>query len=243
MVEGGGASLHDLSVYQNHGVISGPTWAMGRSGPALSLDGTDDNIVVSNRPSLNITAAISIVAWIKRATNNPTSPDMILSKDNGTGSNDDATAWDFELFIRGDAAPVNVPRFYSDGNGSVTSSVAIGDTNWHHVAVTIAATALTFYIDGLPAGTGTVSNAFNANAFDITLGHDHFVGNEFDGSLDDIRLYNRALTPGEIVSLYTDPYLEFERRRKYWFAPSNVAVLEQTHYRWRADDGELGVPP
>ncbi|RLC65823.1 MAG: hypothetical protein DRI48_06140 [Chloroflexi bacterium] len=90
---------------------------------------------------------------------------------------------------------------------NITAGSGLNDGQWYHVAVTYDNTATELYIDGVPANSGTVATYFGTIAVTAVS-----VGNLGDwdpatysitGSLDDVRLYNTALTAAEIVDIYT----------------------------------------
>ncbi|MGH7237479.1 MAG: LamG domain-containing protein, partial [Candidatus Saccharimonadales bacterium] len=96
--------------------------------------------------------------------------------------------------------------FFLRGNGStyelVRATNHITTGAWHFIAVTMNGTSVTHYLDGSPNGTGTIST-------NIANGSGHaIIGNRSDGAtktngyIDDVRLYNRALSPAEIQALY-----------------------------------------
>lgn len=175
-------------------------WGPGKFGNGLRLDGTDDYVQVANSSSIGITGDITISAWIKRNVFNDYGG--IMSKSDGS------SRWDFEFFMCGDSqcGGSNTLGFYTDSPGGNTfSSGQITDSNWHHVVVTRNTSTLTFYIDGVSAGTGTVSGAFNNNNDPIRIGTDGPAWNpiaEFNGSMDEVRLYNRGLSVSEVKKLY-----------------------------------------
>lgn len=108
---------------------------------------------------------------------------------------------------------------YNDAGQDVVaqSTQTINDGNWHHVAVTVDASGNTLYIDGQVApatygggGDGSTQGFFNdINDIDsMDIGHtvrNNTAETNYNGSIDDVRVYNRALTTSDIVALYNFP--------------------------------------
>ena len=94
--------------------------------------------------------------------------------------------------------PGNQLAFGSFATGDTVSST-IADTNWHHVAVTFtdSTNTLRIYVDGALATTATKALEADGAGHVVTLGNQQG-NNPFSGLLDDVRIYNRVLTPAEI---------------------------------------------
>lgn len=196
--EGSGRNTADSSGNNNGGQlrgVGGPTWVAGQVGNALRFDGADEYVNVAASPVFGITGDITMAAWIKREA--PLAYDAIMAKTDG------ANFFDYDFYFSdGD----NRLRLWSDfGNPTpVFSTREVTDTNWHHVAVTRAGSTVTFYIDGLEAGTTTMTGAFANNSIPIRIATDGPAWDPkslFQGRIDEARLYNRALSAAEIRSL------------------------------------------
>jgi concanavalin A-like lectin/glucanase superfamily protein/HYDIN/CFA65/VesB family protein len=196
--EGSGRNTADSSGNGNTGAlrgIGGPTWVAGQLGNALRFDGSDEYVNVPSSPVFGITGDITLAAWIKREA--PLAYDAIIAKTDG------ANAFDYDFYFSDND---NRLRFWSDsGNPTpVFSTREVADLNWHHVAVTRTGSTVAFYIDGIDAGTTTMDGAFANNAIPIRIGTDGpewSPGSLFQGTIDEARIYNRALTPAEIRAL------------------------------------------
>ncbi len=179
----------------------------GTIGGALSFDGIDDYVDVLQAKGLPISVhkAISIALWVKglpqadrrvfsEGTHLPAERNPLYTL--GTSTADSGAA---DLFVRGDAGanPVNHAR----------STRAAFDDTWHHLVLVDNAGDATFYIDGVrdathvtylrPLLTATAT-AFGAVLRDVAAYW-------FTGALDDIRIYNYALSEAEILALVPEP--------------------------------------
>ncbi|MHC4148287.1 MAG: LamG domain-containing protein, partial [Planctomycetota bacterium] len=198
--EGAGTTAYD-SAGDNDGAIYGATWTGGQIGGALSFDGVDDYVDVGDRPSLDFGAADSftISAWIRCIGAGQQS--IVGKRDH------DGNAWQegyrFEIylnklyFVIEDTSDVGVEIF---GNSAVG-----GD--WHHVVACrdTVEDKLYVYVDGgsdaTPVVDTTIASLSGNEPF--TIGRSHG-GIHFDGTIDDVRVYNRALSAEEIEELYTE---------------------------------------
>jgi hypothetical protein len=135
-----------------------------------------------------------------------------VSKTHGLGS-----IFDFELYVApNEDGGQNLVHFWSDAGSPMhpRSTGTVTDMNWHHLAVTRSGTTLTFYIDGVEAGTTEVTGSFNNNPLPLRIGTDGpewGVGSMFEGVIDDVRLYNRGLSAVEIQALLPPPRLNITR--------------------------------
>ena len=192
--EGSGNIAYDSSFYNNHGTIYGATWTDGKFGKALSFDGVDDYVEVPDSASLDITDAITIVVWVKFNELGKRNP--IVSK------SDDLRNYQLEK-IENDYLQITFQD--PDGNWRSKSStiLQIQDYNWHHVAVTHDSNSgTTFYLDGV---SQFISNPYQMGTNDASLkiGEGAGVGvYPINGTIDEVRIYNRALSEEEIKMLY-----------------------------------------
>jgi len=184
----------------NDGTLFGqPALVSGQIGNALSFDGLDDYVEIANSPSLGITVDITIAAWIKRGA---------LGDYGGIAAKTDGNStWDYDLYFGSGA---NTLHFYSDNQNpqDAISTGTVSNTDWHHVAVTRSGETVAFYIDTAPAGTVTVSGEFADNALPVRIGTDgpsYDAASLFNGLIDEVRIYNRALSPQEILQFLTPP--------------------------------------
>ncbi|MFZ2414798.1 MAG: LamG-like jellyroll fold domain-containing protein, partial [Minisyncoccia bacterium] len=197
--ETSGSTATDSSGNGNTGTLYGDsTWnTAGKIGGALTLDGTGDYVLAGNNSSLNLTTAATLSAWIKF---NSGSQDWctIVGKGFETTAN-----YGFEGYS-------NWIRLES-GNGSSYSSgiekyyTTVGE--WVHVVgvfTTIGSTTqLDMYINGSFYVTDTVAWPLTTSAANFGMGRSDYA-TSFNGLVDDVRVYNYALTAGEITTLYNN---------------------------------------
>ena len=195
--EGAGTQVADASGYGNDGTLSGPAWTGGQFGGALSFDGVNDLVQVPSDPSLDITDEITLAAWVNvRSFENW---EGIITK--GT------TQASYGINVWGDRTIRFTVNWGSPaggvGRGAWNSRLTLTPDTWHHVAVTYDGQTFRFYIDGVEdTYKPSPSVRFGITDEPLTLGGDLPGQDEYlDGSIDDPRVYPRALSPAEIQTL------------------------------------------
>ena len=216
-----GERAYDRSGQGNTGLLtSGPTRTLGRIGQALSFDGSDDFVDIFNSQTVPSTFQTignannySLSAWIKTSK----------------AANGDEGFWFCEstiIELRDEDANTNTPfsfgiedtflclgRSVSDAEARFLGTIAINDGRWHHVAISVnGVTAVAgFYLDGvfdvarsLTAGSNVSVGTQTSNMQIGVRSRDGGQRDEnlFDGLIDDVRIYSRALSPAEITRLY-----------------------------------------
>ena len=195
--EGSGTTANDYSGNGNDGTISGAaTWIAGQEGSnALSLDGTDDEVANANLDGFptgpDVTHTMS--AWI-RPDDQPTNREWVALLGPASGG---SHHW---LVNAGGGGTVSA-QFGAWGGPQVSPTLPTG--TWTHVTVTYDGTEVRLYEDGqltqtVPAPSGSFD--FGTSEFDV--GRAHIGENNFDGDVDDVRVYERALTDAEARQLY-----------------------------------------
>lgn len=184
--------VKDCTKYENHGTIGGnPVFVDGVHGKALHFDGTGDNVNVGNDNSLNFASnqPFTVEAWIK--TDAIGANYTIIQK----GPND-ATE---ELTVLNLASN----KWYFDwgaGGAYRQGSVVAADTWYHFVGRYNGNNTGNIFINGVEiVYSGQSNNIHNKNTFDLVFGQGRGLNN-FHGTLDEVKIYNRALTDAEILA-------------------------------------------
>ncbi|MCD4745396.1 MAG: choice-of-anchor D domain-containing protein [Bacteroidales bacterium] len=155
-------------------------------GTALKFNGIDDYVSVPSNTSLN-TPQFTVEFWV--AMNNPGNWQGILDK--GRNTNND---WYFLTGSPGQTEGV----IFGIGNGSSRHEISYSwyDTLWHHVAGTYDGTTMKLYVDGVLCNYDT--HSFSSTTNNITFGIRHDQSWPFEGKIDEIAIWNDALTVTEI---------------------------------------------
>lgn len=200
--ETSGTTASDSSGNGNTGtLVNGPVWASGKIGGGLNFDGADDYVNLGNPASLQLTGAMTITAWIYLNNVNATAH-RIVSKLGVSGQR----GW--ELVLDDDPDNNLLMRISSNGTTIIDAKQAVkfdGVGRWVFVAGTyVPGTSLNIYRDGVLVASNTASipaSQFNSNQ-NVNIGRGPVGYSPFNGKIDDVRIYNRALSAAEIQSLY-----------------------------------------
>ena len=174
----------------NHGTLqNGPTTGVaGKIGEALSFNGSAQYVNVPDNNALD-PSQITIAAWVKIPVA-PTTNGNIVAKGNNSGyrlriSNSGVVVW----FDRGCTNCL-----------STTQTVPLNQ--WTHIAVTGDATGLRIYIDGVLSASNAVAYGTPNTTSALLVGAETAYNEYFNGTIDDVRVYNRALSVSEVSTLY-----------------------------------------
>ena len=186
--------------------------AIGKIGQGLKFDGVDDYVSAPDSASLSITGDMSVFNWVN-FTSTPTSGNrmsMVTKYEDVTPAN--KRTFDFSLY--NNSGTMSLRLIYSpDGVYSASNDAVVAWTpsasTWYNVGFIFNATTkvVKFYVNGVQQGsdyTGAASSLYDS-IYNFGLGAKN-VGTTpllfLDGKLDDVRIYNRALSAGEVLNLY-----------------------------------------
>jgi fibronectin type 3 domain-containing protein len=195
--EGSGTAAADFSGFNNAGaLVNNPTWlAPGKVGAAaLQLNPASTQFVsVPDAPSLDPTNGLTITAWIN-AANWSGGNRRVLQK--GDGDNQ------YRLLAEGGAF-----KFDLSGVGTLTTALpALG--TWVHVAGTWNGTTMAIYYNGVLKASLAASGTNGTTTDTLAIGAKNgsgTAGDYFQGTLDDVRVYNRGLSASEIAVVMAPP--------------------------------------
>lgn len=173
----------------------------GKLGQGISLDGVDDYVRSS---TLVNTAVVTVSAWVKISSRPSPSDGFIAGFVNGIGNGNH----DKNLLIKTDG---KLYFYVYDGAQKTTSAPAsaIPLNTWVHVVGTADGTTARTYLNGVEVGSVAAGNTFTSytvpNIFIGGATGNAFVGGTYMAqSIDDVRVYNRALSAAEIKQLYQE---------------------------------------
>ena len=179
----------------NGSLINAPAVVAGKNGQALNFNGSNQYVSLGNVLNPG-TGDLSIFAWVR--TTQSGNFNMILSKRDASL----VTNGGYQLFQNGNNA---VSFAFGDGNSSRvkidSTGPRINDGVWHLVGAVFTRSGNgVLYVDGAPAaaGTGSIANQSGAvsNALALRIGAEQ-QGFNWAGAIDEVRIYNRALTAGD----------------------------------------------
>ena len=208
--EGSGGTAYD-SGGANNGIIHGATWTAGKFGGALAFNGTDAYVEVPDSPSLHLPEGLTVAAWMFVNTLGNHAAIIWKGEMIGWGAN-------FSFRAATSTAGMTWGRCKDGGEEYFATDGVINTGEWTHMAMVSRAQAdadgnhMSAYINGedITGVTGQGGNivepppylVFEGEPVEIGVGRGigGTVGNDtyFDGIIDEVVIYNRALTPGEL---------------------------------------------
>ena len=191
--EGSGTTTADRSGNGNTGTLANTTWAgagSGRFGNALFFNGSNSWVTVNSSSSLNLTTGMTLEAWVKPSLlglyrtvvfrEQPGNEVYALYASQSSSGQVPAG----EVFVGG----------YKDANGP--SALPTG--TWAHLAETYDGSSLRLYVNGTLVATTSAPGSLASSSGVLRIGGNNIWGEWFNGWIDEVRVYNRALSAGEI---------------------------------------------
>jgi hypothetical protein len=232
----------DESGNGNNGTVNGATLTNDRFGnvnSAYDFDGVDDFIEVNDSPDLQISNTnFALSAWVKMENYSTNFQSMVLSKRSAqSGANG------YAFIVKGDiASPPGYVSFEASGStdpeSHTNNGISLGD--WNHIFVNydLATSEISTYINGVldSITSGILSpNPVTPNLF---IGKDGLLNNYFlEGYIDDIGIWNRALTISEIQQLYELGNYDITWSTGDTTATISVSPAQTTTYTVTVDNG------
>jgi hypothetical protein len=199
MDEGEGISVYDYSGNNNTGTMTTMDppndWVTGKYNKALDFDGSNDNVNIPDPASGVLdfgTNDFSVATWFK--TTGDGNLDSIADKYTGGGGSG---------YILGTCSG-NLCAYVGSGGVTVTGS-AVNDGNWHHGVIVRNGDNARLYLDGRlnNSATGVSGNSASSNG-SLYLGIETGNAYAFPGQIDDVRVYNYALTAQQVKQVMND---------------------------------------
>ncbi len=188
MDEGKGLVANDKSGNGNKGtLINGPRWVEGKNGGAVQFDGINDYFLTGNSPVFSV-ESVAIEAWVKVKNLTPR-PSLVGNTSTG-----------YWMFLGTNGSMYMYLNTNEGWHGAGTSATYTWTDGWHHIVQQYDSNTQTvkYYRDGVNVYTNTsgTTGKINSSLGGIRFGTEN--GNYFNGLLDDVRIYNRALSPEEV---------------------------------------------
>ena len=201
--ESGNTSASDATGHGNTAALHGaPICVSGNKyGNALSFDGVDDYLstsVLQTNPNV-----FTLSLWFK--TTSTTGGKLI-----GLGDAQTGTSGHYDRHLYMDNAGIIYFGCYNGSVQTISAALACNDNAWHYAAAALSNAGMMLYVDGVLAASNTnVTSGENYSGY-WRMGFDNLTGwtnvpssNYFSGQLDDIRVYDKAISASDIASLYS----------------------------------------
>lgn len=207
--EGAGIVVRDLSGKGNHGSFTG-TWSAGLPGPVVATDGSATEVSLANTTSINVqTGDFTVSVWFSP---NSLASSYIALFDFGVPGSRNCS-----LFLN--ASGVGNLLYFNAGSGAGVDNITLGTSitvgSWWNLTVTRRGSVSSFYLNGGLGPTDSTQTGTASSGGSWSLGLNPTGGGaKYNGKYGSFHLWNRALTPDEIVQLYSDTFSLYRQRRR-----------------------------
>jgi hypothetical protein len=197
--DGTGTTATDSSGQGHTGtLVNGPLWTAGKVGGALSVDGVSQYVSIAHTPTLNA-YPLTVALWMK--TSATTGVPGVVNKYVSGSLNG------YQVFVSGGNLCAwyfkDALNYVWDGTACTLTTPGYADNLWHHVVFVVDAAGGRLYVDGVLKATqpwtGTPGAASTTQPLNLGV---YPGGSYLPGSLDDVWIYNQALSAGEVQTLY-----------------------------------------
>ena len=200
--EGAGTVVHDSSGNANNGAIGGATWAAsGQYGSGVTFGSCGSPVQIPPSGSLNLTSGLTMEAWVN--PNSMTSGNDVILRYCG---------WEASCYVlEPNSNGVYVLLSTTNDYAGLTQTPGIPSGTWTHLAATYDGAAVRVFANGVQTDsaplTGTfpstqTQSALNTNPYPLYIGGSAmlfgYICDYFDGIVDEVRVYSRALSQAEI---------------------------------------------
>lgn len=209
------------SIGTNNGILRGTaTFGPGEVGQAFSFDGTSGYVLVPNSPSLDtFSNSLTVELWVKpnSQTTNAEWKGIVCK-----GS----TSWRLQATSGASSATFSATGLSPQ---DLPGTRNINDGQWHHVAAVYDGTNVYLYVDGSLDVMQAVTGSIAQNNVPLAIGENnqptpgHYM---FDGMVDEVALYNRALSSNEIAAIYNASSSGLARVTNSTLTPNNVQLSQ-----------------
>ena len=195
--EGTGSSLSDASGAGNNGTISGATWTTaGKYGNALVFNGTSALVTINDSTSLHLTTAMTLEAWVNPSAVSSAWRDVVYKGNDNYFLEASTTT--------SGGVPCGAGTFGTANVWALGTAVLAMNT-WTHIATTYDGATLRFYVNGIQVSSLAQTGSIVTSSNPLQIGGDSIFGQYFQGTIDEVRVYNTVLTAAQIQADMNTP--------------------------------------
>jgi len=205
-----GGATPDSSGQNNSGACqASPTYSSGKIGAgAITLNGSSQYVLVANSASTDLTGKISLCCWFKLNASAATFVAFIDKEDW-------ASSEGYYIGMKSGGSKSLYFGFNRGANEIDTGNNVYTNGTWNHICGVYNGSGEVIYLNGAQILTGGNATAPASTVNGVTLGYDFTnSGHYISGSLDDARIYNRALSAGDVAMLYQ--YGKVQMKNSTW---------------------------
>ncbi len=185
-----GTTAVDSSAGGNPGTLAGATrTGSGRFGQALTFDGADDRVNVADSASLDLTTGMTLEAWVNPSASAGSWRTVVIKEQ--------AAGLAYALYSGEDSSRPSV-HAYTSGEYDSRGPATLPLNTWSHLAATYDGGTLRLYVNGSQVAGRALAGAMTTSSSALRIGGNAIWGEYFKGLIDEVRVYNRALTAAEV---------------------------------------------
>ncbi|MHC4087562.1 MAG: LamG-like jellyroll fold domain-containing protein [Planctomycetota bacterium] len=198
--EGDAVDTSGFQPQANGTLVGNPTFEVGVFGQGINLDGEDDYVDCGNASYFDITEQITVTVWIKVREFDKKYQTIISKGDNSWRLARVSDSNNVEFACNGTA----VTKWTGVGEipWAISGTTSVNDGKWHHIAGVFDGTLLYLYIDGALEAAKGAAKSIDISSYNVCIGANAQVpGRDWNGLIEDVRIYNYALSQAEIVAV------------------------------------------
>jgi hypothetical protein len=184
----------DISGFGNDGVLTNmdpsTDWVSGQIGGALEFDGNNDIVLIDDNNIFDMTYSLTISAWIYPTANGSPDGTILMKGDNP------ASYVLFHETLSG--------NWFGYFEGKNIKTGGPPNTGWTHLVMTYDGLEVNLYRNGVVVHTESYTDPIQVTSDPLQIGRNLRWGDPYTGRIDDVRLYNRALSASEVNTLYNN---------------------------------------
>lgn len=191
--EGSGVTVTDISGQGNHGIIAGASWSTrGKFGNALYFNGADSWVTINDSASLDLTTGMTLEAWVYPTTS-LNGWRCVLLKEQANGLV-------YALQANSDVNQPSTGIHVANADQNLAGGPWLATYQWVHLAATYDGATQRLYVNGSEVANRRISGPIQTSNGVLRIGGNSIWGEYFNGRIDEVRIYNRALNASEIQS-------------------------------------------
>ena len=193
--ENSGTAIGDSSGKGNNGTTASTTWAVGKFGSALSFNGSSSWVTIPDSPSLDLARSLTLEAWVKPTTVSGWRSVAMKERTGGIL---------YSLYA-GESGNRPLGQVDNGAEQNATGTTSLPTNTWSHLAVAWDGATLRLYVGGALVASKAVAGSLAASTAPFRIGGNGIWGEYFSGAIDEVRVYDHALTPSEIQTDMSRP--------------------------------------
>jgi outer membrane protein assembly factor BamB len=232
--EGSGTTVTDASGNGNNGTMTSATWSTsGKYGKALQFNGTSARVTIPDGASLHLTGGMTLEAWVNPSTVNANWRDVVYKGNDNyylSATSTNSSRPDAGLIAGGS---------YADAFGTS----ALATKTWSFLTETYDGSTVRLYVNGTQVASTAHTGAIATSSNPLQIGGDSIYGQYFAGLIDNVRVYNTALSAVQIQSdMNTPAGIQDTTAPTQPGTPSANAVnASEVELSWGASTDNVGV--